>query len=368
MFKLFCYKPLVTNITALIIFAVALIIGIAIYIIAFFQGREISLGPLKIGAKPTNSQPEPQKSKTKKIDKAKQQDIPESNLPPKTYRKFIGRKKQLNQIIKIICDPDNLPIISIIGLGGMGKTALAREVAEYCHTKNIFDYIIWTSAKQEHFIGEKIVRDSDSVGFREFEDLLNDIAHHYGKFDILDKLLNEKQSTVKQLLMSQRTLIVLDNLESVSNQNKVVKQLFHILGKSKVLITSRKHIDFQHLSVIDLSELSKKESLAFLQGETQRFATFSINNENLEKISKATGGLPLAMKLVIGQLYDGQLEIVLERLKKVSFKGQDYELYKFIYHDSWNMLDENSRMVLVDMSRFPLINPTTQLNQYRIIR
>ncbi len=59
------------------------------------------------------------------------------------------------------------------------------------------------------------------------------------------------------------------------------------------------------------------------------------------------------MKLVVGQIANQPMSVVLTALKLVSFKGQDYEFYRFIYQHSWELLDEPSRMVLVEMSVFP---------------
>jgi hypothetical protein len=59
------------------------------------------------------------------------------------------------------------------------------------------------------------------------------------------------------------------------------------------------------------------------------------------------------MKLVVGQLSRQPVDVVLNALKEASFQGQAYELYRFIYRFSWEMLDMKARMVLVDMSVFP---------------
>lgn len=73
----------------------------------------------------------------------------------------------------------------------------------------------------------------------------------------------------------------------------------------------------------------------------------------LVKIHSVTGGAPLAMKLVAGQVSRQPMEFVLNTLQEASFRGQDYDLYRFIYRHSWKMLDTRARMAWVDMSVFP---------------
>ena len=75
--------------------------------------------------------------------------------------------------------------------------------------------------------------------------------------------------------------------------------------------------------------------------------------ESLVQIHHATGGAPLAMKLVIGQMSRQPMDVVLNELKAARFSGQDYAFYRFVFKHSWEMLDLNAKKILVSMSVFP---------------
>jgi hypothetical protein len=107
---------------------------------------------------------------------------------------------------------------------------------------------------------------------------------------------------------------------------------------------------------IVLKGLTEDEGVTFLREESRERGIEIVrgaNRSTLVKIHRVTGGAPLAMKLVIGQMSRQPMEIVLNTLQEARFQGQDYDLYRFIYRYSWNMLDMNACKVLVDMSVFP---------------
>ncbi len=59
------------------------------------------------------------------------------------------------------------------------------------------------------------------------------------------------------------------------------------------------------------------------------------------------------MKLVVGQISRQPMDVVLATLKQAASKGQDYDFYRFVYRYTWDMLEENAHMALVDLSVFP---------------
>ena len=79
------------------------------------------------------------------------------NLPQPDYGRFIGREDEFQQMIRILrpYPHSQHSIVTIDGIGGIGKSALALEVA-HRYLRNYdripaderFEAIIWTSAKQ----------------------------------------------------------------------------------------------------------------------------------------------------------------------------------------------------------------------------
>jgi hypothetical protein len=79
------------------------------------------------------------------------------NLPQPDYGQFIGREEELAKVMRILrpYPHSQYPIVTIDGIGGIGKSALALEIAHrYLYDygrltpEERFDAIIWTSAKQ----------------------------------------------------------------------------------------------------------------------------------------------------------------------------------------------------------------------------
>lgn len=54
--------------------------------------------------------------------------------------KFCGRRQELETLSKWILG-DHCRVVAILGMGGMGKTALSVKIAE--QLQNEFDYVIW---------------------------------------------------------------------------------------------------------------------------------------------------------------------------------------------------------------------------------
>jgi hypothetical protein len=276
-------------------------------------------------------------------------------LPPRAYHHLIGRYEELDTITKALRAPDFKPIVVVVGLGGIGKTALAREAVEQCWKDKCFEHIVWTSAKTECFVGGVAVK---RVGIAEynFDTLLSDIGRQCDRLDIPQMSPEQKRTAVKYLLAKHRVLVVMDNLETIPENEKLVHDVYQILGQSKLFITSRHHVKHDKAFIINLGGFPEREGLKFLREESQERnieAVAKAGREHLLAIHEYTGGAPLAMKLVIGQIARQPLDVVLDTLCKAEVQGQDYPFYRFVYYHSWQSLDMPAKMALVDMSVFP---------------
>jgi len=241
----------------------------------------------------------------------------EHNLPPQPYKKFFGRQDSINKILETLIRGGTF-IASIDGVGGIGKTALAYYFCkEIVLPSNQFDYLVWLTAKETVFdpfssdLMIKTVRSS----FRGIEELIDATLSVIKFEELIDKPLEEKKKFVEdQVLKSEKIFFVLDNLESVDD-NQFFDYITHDFNKFaaenkflKVLTTSRKRkkiVDFP----IEIEGLAVEDALKMLKYLASEYnikdILYATDYDNIKLIEKV-GGIPLGIEFIIGQMSLGK--------------------------------------------------------------
>ena len=109
------------------------------------------------------------------------------NLPIPDYDEtgLIGRDEYISNIKKL-CLTSPYPTISIVGEGGVGKTALALQVAyEILEESNPYDLIIWISSK------------TTQISINEITEIENAITNSVGIFEAVSNQIIGKSSYEK---------------------------------------------------------------------------------------------------------------------------------------------------------------------------
>ncbi len=145
---------------------------------------------------------------------------PIHNLPQPDYGKFIGREKELAQVMSILRPyPDSQhSIVTIDGIGGIGKSTLALEVAhrflnnyQQLPSSERFDSIIWVSAKRTVLTAEGVF--SREQVLNTLSDIYLMIATVFQLDNAFESYPSKKQSQlVSNALVRQRSLLIVDNL------------------------------------------------------------------------------------------------------------------------------------------------------------
>src|SRR6266700_5717153 len=91
----------------------------------------------------------------------------QQNLPPLAHTDLIGRQAEVAHLLELLSPQKAAHLISVDGIGGVGKTALVLEVAYRCWRASTgevpnpkiptFDAIIFVSAKQEYLTPARIL-------------------------------------------------------------------------------------------------------------------------------------------------------------------------------------------------------------------
>jgi hypothetical protein len=69
-----------------------------------------------------------------------------ASLPRRPF--FVGREAEIKAILKSLQPNSRTFIVGIEGIGGVGKSALAVEISHRCIEDDLFECVIWISAKE----------------------------------------------------------------------------------------------------------------------------------------------------------------------------------------------------------------------------
>ncbi|MGX5692330.1 NB-ARC domain-containing protein [Dermacoccus abyssi] len=179
------------------------------------------------------------------------------NIPLADYDEtgLIGRGNEADRIAQLMArGREN--VITLTGEGGIGKTALAIDVAYKLADMNPppYEAIIWVTLKKERLTGSGVEQIRDALAG------LTEAAQPIGR--LLDDTFTGTLEDLHELLNGIPTLICLDNLESVSG-NEFVSLYETLPANVRYLVTSRNGIG-QLERRIAVQPLEEKDSVALL--------------------------------------------------------------------------------------------------------
>jgi LuxR family glucitol operon transcriptional activator len=309
----------------LILTIVAAVVGVIaglVQVVQYFQDRKKkSLGRATPTKAPVNSASD-EHSPTANIESVEsgmsQKPLVLHNLPNAEYGQFIGRERELTKIHEILrpYPHSQHSIVTIDGIGGIGKSTLALETAYYylrnaalLREEDRFDAIIWTSAKMTILTADGIKARHQS--FRTLSDIYSAIAITLQREDIIRANAKDQAETVRNALTKQRTLIIIDNFETIDDES-IISFLQELPAPTKAIVTTRHRVDVAY--PIRLTEMSWEDTKDLITQECKKKNVVLDENES-QKLFKRTGGIPLAIVWSIAQVGVGHsIESVLQRL------------------------------------------------------
>ncbi|XP_038897494.1 putative disease resistance protein RGA4 [Benincasa hispida] len=212
----------------------------------------------------------------------------------------IGRDDDKKIVIDFLLDTstrkDNVEVVSIIGMGGLGKTALAQSVYNDDKINKHFKLKLWVCISEEFDVKVIVEKILESIEEKKPEPLQ------------LDKL----QIMLREKINGKKYLLVMDDVWNESHEKWIGLKRFLMGGAkgSRILITTRSQQVAQTSDTVwfhHLKELDKDDSwvlfrkMAFLNEEDE------LENSNLVRIGKEIvgklKGCPLAIRVVGRLLY-----------------------------------------------------------------
>jgi len=213
-----------------------------------------------------------------------------------------GRDKDKEAILKMVLedstDGEPVSVIPIVGMGGVGKTTLARSVFNDDKLKQeIFDLKAWVCVS-DLFDIVKVTRT-----------MIEEITRKACKLSDLNAL----QLELTEKLKGKRFLIVLDDvwIEDCDNWSCLTKPFLSGSKGSKVVVTTRNEnvaaaVPFHRVEVYRLNKLSNEDCWLVFANHAFPPSEACEDRETIEKIGKEIvkkcNGLPLAAQSLGGML------------------------------------------------------------------
>lgn len=278
-----------------------------------------------------------------------------NNLPTPTYTTFVGRQAEVNRLLELLSPHHAAHLISIDGIGGVGKTALVLEVAYRClrastgespnHRVPVFDAIVFVSAKQEVLTPGGILARTHTQ--RTLQDIFREAGNTLDRGGVTRVTLEEQPAYVRQVLADQNTLLIVDNLETMEDKQGVMGFLYDLPPQVKVIITTRERALLY--APIRLENLPQDDGLQLIQHEAADKG-LTLDHEQALAIYQRTGGVPAAMIYAVGQMAAGySLETMLLHLAEA--KG---DVARFCFEGSVAPLrGQPAHSLLMAMAMFP---------------
>jgi hypothetical protein len=277
-------------------------------------------------------------------------------LPPEVH--LIGVREHLATLFNVLALAEPVWLVSIEGLGGIGKTALANAVLRQPELTSQFHDIAWVSAKQQDFLPHLELKQIPPPALNA-STLIDTLLEQFGQTMTLSQSSQEKKMALTRLLKEEPYLIVIDNLETVVDYQALLPLLRELVNPSKFLLTSRHSLwAYPDVFCRSLADLGQANTVDFIRHEARMQGLpllAKASKSELNKIYEVVGGNPLALKLVVGQLSILPLSQVLENLKQARDKNIE-SLYTYIYWQAWHTLHTASQQVLLVM---PLVQDGT---------
>ncbi|KAL9813644.1 Disease resistance RPP8-like protein 3 [Arabidopsis thaliana] len=210
---------------------------------------------------------------------------------------LVGVEQSVKELVGHLVENDNIQVVSISGMGGIGKTTLARQVFHHDTVRRHFDGFAWVCVSQQ-FTQKRI-----------WQRIWQELRPHDAEILLMDEYA--VQGKLYKLLETARYLVVLDDVWKEEDWDRI-KAVFPRKRGWKMLLTSRNegvglHADPTCLPfrprILNPEESWKLcERIVFLRRDETELRL----NEEMEAMGKEMvtycGGLPLAVKVLGGLL------------------------------------------------------------------
>ncbi len=257
-------------------------------------------------------------------------------LPPATSV-FVGRQQEQANIIQMLSRSD-CRLMTITGMGGVGKTRLAAKIA----------------SQMEHAFldGAVFVSLASLQTSKRIPDVLADnLGFSFGG----------KREPIQQLagyLEEKEYLLVLDNFEHLLDGAEYLDQIWQRCPGVKILTTSRERlglpyeclIEIQGLPVADGPEVESSAAdllLTCIHKYAPEFDPDELTRKDITDLARNVGGMPLALELIAPMIRVYSVRELLD-----NFDQLEKSSLGPVFERSWVLLSDEERTGVMKLSVF----------------
>lgn len=225
-------------------------------------------------------------------------------------RRLTRRDYTFDAVLDSVRDPD-VQIIGVYGMGGLGKTTLAKKVAMEAMEEKLFDVVIMICVSQEP----------------DLRRIQHEIAEQLGLHFHEESSVVRARRLYGRLKKDGKVLLILDDLWTALNLDEVGIPLPYDQSGFKLLLTSRNQ------NVLQMMEAQKCFLLETL-GHDEAFNLFrSIVGDQVElpefqslakEVVDACGGVPVAIVTIARTLKHRSLHVWKDILRKMRASASSY--------------------------------------------
>ena len=255
---------------------------------------------------------------------------------------LVGMDSRLEDITSLLhMESNDVRLIGIWGIGGIGKTTLAKQV--YNQVADQFEHAIFLSSVSKAQDDHQLLHLQKQL----LADILGENIPHISNID-------EGSNVIKRLLCSKKFLVAVDDVNDSSQLNSLVGSPQWFGPGSRIIITTRdKHL----LDVYGVDGLYEAKGLEFEEAfQLFSWKAFKANHpeENFKNLSEYavaySDGLPLALKVLASFLYGKTMpewESELQKLQREPKMG-----IHNVLKSSLDGLDHTEKQLFLDIACF----------------
>ncbi|XP_024031576.1 putative disease resistance protein RGA3 [Morus notabilis] len=218
----------------------------------------------------------------------------------------IGRDEEREEIVKLLLEQgeleENVSVIPIVGMGGLGKTTLAQTAFNEETVQQHFELKMWVCVSDDFdlkLILQQIIKSATN-------------NNNLGAIDSMDQLQKELQN----VLNGKRYLLVLDDVWEEKREEWLRLKVLLLSGSrgSRIVVTTQskkvaeitRSVQPYQLGILDKEKSwSLFEKMAFKEKEEERDPKIV---DIGRQIAERCGGVPLAIRAIGGMLYSKSSE------------------------------------------------------------